>query len=143
MISAVQHEDMSILPTSGAVKEEVTEVTQALRDLLQLCVSIATNRVFVWCVVLYIVYRIYSFFFSSVRRVVRNHETGYITSEREGEKERAQAVRRRRKTGDLPPVFPNGWFFLMPSHELPKKGEFCVCVCVCVCVYIVHNNRSG
>lgn len=32
------------------------------------------------------------------------------------------AVRKRRKTGDIPPVFPNGWFALLESRDL-KPGD--------------------
>jgi cholesterol 7-dehydrogenase len=30
----------------------------------------------------------------------------------------ANEVRKRRKVGELPPVYPNGWFFLILSEEL-------------------------
>lgn len=29
--------------------------------------------------------------------------------------------RRRRKIGELPPAYPNGWFAIMESDELPVK----------------------
>ena len=32
------------------------------------------------------------------------------------------SVRRRKKIGDLPPVYPNGWFSLLCSDELPVGG---------------------
>ena len=35
----------------------------------------------------------------------------------------ANIVRRRKKTGDLPPVYPNGWFCLLRSEELPVGGS--------------------
>lgn len=49
-------------------------------------------------------------------------DVGYIA---EGGRSRAQAaneVRRRRKTGELPPVYPNGWFRVLDSHLL-ERGE--------------------
>ena len=33
-------------------------------------------------------------------------------------KEVANEVRRRKRIGDLPPVYPNGWFTLLRSEEL-------------------------
>lgn len=36
------------------------------------------------------------------------------------QKDVANIVRRRRKAGDVPPVFPNGWFSLIASREVPK-----------------------
>lgn len=47
-------------------------------------------------------------------------DVGYIT---EGGRTKAQAandVRRRRKTGDLPPVYPNGWYRVLDSHLLER-----------------------
>ena len=32
-------------------------------------------------------------------------------------------VRRRRKYGELPPVYPNGWFGLLRSEHLPVGGS--------------------
>lgn len=49
-------------------------------------------------------------------------DVGYIA---EGGRSRARAaneVRRRRKTGELPPVYPNGWFRVLDSHLL-ERGE--------------------
>lgn len=34
-------------------------------------------------------------------------------------KEILNEVRRRRKVGELPPVYPNGWYCLLRSEELP------------------------
>lgn len=31
-------------------------------------------------------------------------------------------LRRRRKIGDMPPVYPNGWFIIMETDNLPKKA---------------------
>ena len=31
-------------------------------------------------------------------------------------------VRRQRKVGNLPPIYPNGWFVLLESDDL-KKGQ--------------------
>lgn len=36
------------------------------------------------------------------------------------QKEVANTVRKRRKAGDVPPVFPNGWFALMASRDVPR-----------------------
>lgn len=47
-------------------------------------------------------------------------DVGYIT---EGGRSKAQAandVRRRRKTGELPPVYPNGWYRVLDSHLLER-----------------------
>ncbi|XP_068191331.1 cholesterol 7-desaturase nvd isoform X1 [Antennarius striatus] len=49
------------------------------------------------------------------------HSVGYIA---EGGRSKAQAaneVRRRRKIGDLPPVYPNGWYRVLDSHLLERS----------------------
>ena len=35
-------------------------------------------------------------------------------------KEVANIVRKRRKAGDVPPVFPNGWFSIIASRDVPR-----------------------
>ena len=55
-------------------------------------------------------------------QLVRNFgDAGYITDGR-NKKEVANEIRKRRRAGDVPPVYPNGWFSLLRSWEL-KTGE--------------------
>ncbi|XP_069465967.1 cholesterol 7-desaturase nvd-like [Ambystoma mexicanum] len=49
-------------------------------------------------------------------------QVGYVTERGRSRAEIASEVRRRRKKGDLPPVYPNGWYQLLDSHLLPR-GE--------------------
>ncbi|XP_072015577.1 cholesterol 7-desaturase nvd-like isoform X1 [Amphiura filiformis] len=54
--------------------------------------------------------------------LVRNFgDVGYITDGR-NKKEVANEIRKRRRAGDVPPVYPNGWFSVLRSWEL-KQGE--------------------
>ncbi len=86
-------------------------------------VALAQNRLVQLGVCTYVAYHAYGVLFDPLTRVRRNPEVGYITEEKQSNLERAMEVRRRRLTGDLPPVYPNGWFCIMPAHELPIKGE--------------------
>lgn len=47
-------------------------------------------------------------------------DTGYV---KQGISKRdvASEVRRRKKIGEIPPVYPNGWFLVLNSAELPVK----------------------
>ncbi|XP_068104771.1 cholesterol 7-desaturase nvd-like [Hyperolius riggenbachi] len=45
-------------------------------------------------------------------------EVGYIPERGRDRAYTANLVRRRRKKGDLPPVYPNGWYQLIDSHRL-------------------------
>ncbi|XP_069097404.1 cholesterol 7-desaturase nvd-like isoform X1 [Pleurodeles waltl] len=49
-------------------------------------------------------------------------QIGYITEQGRSRAETASEVRRRRKKGDLPPVYPNGWYQVVDSHLL-QRGE--------------------
>lgn len=49
-------------------------------------------------------------------------DVGYITEDGRSRAQAVNEVRRRRKIGDLPPVYPNGWYRVMDSHML-QRGE--------------------
>lgn len=45
-------------------------------------------------------------------------QVGYVVPEGRSRAQAVNEVRRRRKTGELPPVFPNGWYRVLDSHLL-------------------------
>ena len=47
---------------------------------------------------------------------------GHLSKGLVSKQEIVNEVRRRRKIGDLPPVYPNGWFSLLRSEELAVGG---------------------
>lgn len=49
-------------------------------------------------------------------------DVGYIAEKGRSRAQAANEVRRRRKTGELPPVYPNGWYRVLDSHML-DRGE--------------------
>lgn len=49
-------------------------------------------------------------------------DVGYIAGDGRSRARAANEARRRRRTGDLPPVYPNGWFRALDSHML-RRGE--------------------
>ncbi|XP_042365709.1 cholesterol 7-desaturase nvd isoform X2 [Plectropomus leopardus] len=49
-------------------------------------------------------------------------DVGYIAEDGRSRARAANEVRRRRKTGELPPVYPNGWYRVLDSHLL-QRGE--------------------
>ncbi|XP_034048140.1 cholesterol 7-desaturase [Thalassophryne amazonica] len=49
-------------------------------------------------------------------------DVGYVVEEGRSRAQVANEVRRRRKTGELPPVYPNGWYRVLDSHMV-KRGE--------------------
>ncbi|CAL1569651.1 unnamed protein product [Knipowitschia caucasica] len=52
----------------------------------------------------------------------RPDQVGYVVAEGRSRAQAVNEVRRRRKTGELPPVFPNGWYRVLDSHLL-QRGD--------------------
>jgi len=80
---------------------------------------------------LYLVIRIYRFLCEPIDRVKLLGDVGYVAEGgRQSTKELViEQVRRRRAVGDVPPVYPNGWFALTESRSLPVghvKNIFCL-----------------
>ena len=50
------------------------------------------------------------------------HDIGYFSDEKRPLKDVANEYRKRRKRGEVPPVYPNGWFHVLASNEL-AMGE--------------------
>jgi cholesterol 7-dehydrogenase len=65
--------------------------------------------------------RVWSLLFSPLNYKRNLPDTGYL-EEGLSKRETANQVRKRRKIGEIPPVYPNGWFFVILSAELPVKG---------------------
>ena len=65
--------------------------------------------------------RLWSLLFSPLEYKCNLADTGYL-EEGLSKRETANQVRKRRKIGEVPPVYPNGWFFVILSQELPVKG---------------------
>ena len=79
----------------------------------------------------YLVYRLCRLLFMPLDRVKLLGDVGYVADAgRQSTKEFVvEQVRRRRAVGDVPPVYPNGWFALTESRSLPVghvKNVFCV-----------------
>lgn len=80
-----------------------------------------------WTYVIYIplvvfFYASYAVFFRPMNRIRKLGDVGYIPEGAFSVKETANFVQKRRKVGNVPPVYPNGWFGLLESSCL-KKGE--------------------
>lgn len=67
-------------------------------------------------------YHLFVLLFVPANRVRVLGDVGYLPDGKFTKKEIANSVKRRRVVGDIPPVFPNGWFALVESFRL-KNGE--------------------
>ena len=69
-----------------------------------------------------VVYLSYVLFFVPLNRVRKLGDVGYVCEGSWNKREIANMVRQRRKVGDIPPVYPNGWFPVIEAFTL-KTGE--------------------
>lgn len=83
-------------------------------------------RVIITCTVItvlfYPLYKLYGVLFLPMDRVRNLGDIGYVPEGRMSMKEMANRVRRQRATGDLPPIYPNGWFGLIEGSKI-KAGD--------------------
>ncbi|XP_066569444.1 cholesterol 7-desaturase nvd [Amia ocellicauda] len=63
---------------------------------------------------------LYRLLFAPLELLRKPEEVGYVAEEGRTRAQAANEVRRRRKTGDLPPVYPNGWYRVVDSHLLDR-----------------------
>ena len=69
-------------------------------------------------VAIYLLYRAYFIVFGRMNRIRLLHEVGYCTDGKLSTKEICENIKRKRKIGDCPPCYPNGWFSVIDSHDL-------------------------
>lgn len=65
---------------------------------------------------------LYRLLFCPLELLREPEDVGYIVENGRSRAQAANEVRRRRKTGELPPVYPNGWYRVLDSHML-NRGE--------------------
>lgn len=67
-------------------------------------------------------YQLYGLLFRPLNRVRLLGDIGYQADGKFTLKEISNRVRKRRAVGEIPPVYPNGWFAIIESWRL-RKGE--------------------
>ncbi|KAL5460176.1 hypothetical protein EMCRGX_G033604 [Ephydatia muelleri] len=73
----------------------------------------------------YVIVRVYRFLFSPVDLIHsanKSKDLGFQVPPGKGRKELSSLVQRLRKVGNIPPPYPNGWYEVMRSCDLPKKA---------------------
>ena len=73
-------------------------------------------------VTLFLGYHLYHLLFTPLNRIRILGDLGYLPDGTFSKKEIANSVKQRRAIGDIPPVYPNGWYGLIEGWRL-KKGE--------------------
>ncbi|XP_061165164.1 cholesterol 7-desaturase nvd-like [Saccostrea echinata] len=70
----------------------------------------------------YPLYKLYGILFLPMNRVKNLGDVGYIPEGHLSMKDMVNRVRKQRAVGDIPPVYPNGWFGLIEGFKI-KPGE--------------------
>lgn len=65
---------------------------------------------------------LYRLLFGPLELLRTPDNVGYIAEAGRSKARAANVVRQRRKVGDLPPVYPNGWYRVLDSRSL-RRGE--------------------
>jgi len=66
----------------------------------------------------YFLQKLWKLFFAPLELQRKLHEIGYMSERKRTLKDIANEIRKRRQCGDVPPVYPNGWFHVLASNEL-------------------------
>ena len=66
----------------------------------------------------YLMLKLWKFCFTPLEMQRKLHDIGYMSEGSRSLKDIANEFRKRRKCGDVPPVYPNGWFHVLDSREL-------------------------
>lgn len=95
---------------------------------------------------------LYRLLFAPLELLRAPDEVGYIAEDGRSRAQAANEVRRRRKTGELPPVYPNGWYRVLDSHMLERGdvknvtvlGKYLssatqIAICKVLCVIYKHH----
>ena len=69
-------------------------------------------------VTMYVLYHAYILVFANMNRVRALHDVGYCSDGTLNKKDMCELIKRKRKIGDCPPCYPNGWFSVIDSHDL-------------------------
>jgi len=87
-------------------------------DFLLLMLSTTVAQIIFGVVLVLSLVPLYHFFFVPVDRIKLLGDVGYIRDGPQSIKDVVEQVKRRRAVGDVPPVYPNGWFALCESRSL-------------------------
>ena len=69
---------------------------------------------------LWLGYKLLKLLFAPLNLVRQLGDVGYAEMSEQTQKQTANIVRKIRKIGEMPPVYPNGWFSLCHGSEVPK-----------------------
>ncbi|XP_070532112.1 cholesterol 7-desaturase nvd-like isoform X1 [Ptychodera flava] len=119
LAATASHESWSFVPYGEKIFAAARVVLSAGYELLQ---ERSPLEIVLYPLLAYFAVKLYQLLFSPLVRVKNVEDVGYVVESGRRKAEVANEVRKRRARGDLPPVYPNGWFRVFDSWQL-KIGE--------------------
>lgn len=99
--------------------QAVAEQTRRVVDAFVMLADMSNPWMYVlWPAVVVLVYYAFQLFFAPMNRVRALGDVGYIPEGKMTAKDMVNIVRKSRQVGDVPPVYPNGWFCVIESQNL-------------------------
>ncbi|XP_070408666.1 cholesterol 7-desaturase nvd [Nothobranchius furzeri] len=108
---------ITLITHSAESRIPLTQVDAGLRAVAQramLCVVVGVS--------LLVAGWLYRLLFCPLELVRPLHDVGYVAEDGRSKARAANEMRRRRRVGDVPPVYPNGWYRVLHSPML-HRGE--------------------
>ena len=101
--------------------------TRELFETMRLTVLRVTDMSSPWsvavaCVCIITTYYLYKLLWAPLNRIRRLGDSGYIPGENMSRRDIVNRVRKARVIGDVPPVYPNGWFAVLESRDLSLRA---------------------
>jgi cholesterol 7-dehydrogenase len=91
-------------------------------------------------VLTFAIYQLYGLVFRPIDRIRVLGDLGYLPEGKFTKKEIANAVKKRRALGDIPPIYPNGWYGIYESWRLKNGGSASVSVLGKSNTYFLYNK---
>ncbi|ESO85922.1 hypothetical protein LOTGIDRAFT_130105 [Lottia gigantea] len=112
----------SVLETSALEFERFYSFINSTKEFVVNTPELQSWTTYVYVsVAVMVLWKLYCLLFVPLNRVRKLSDVGYLTDPGFSKRETANNVRKRRKIGDIPPVYPNGWFGLCESFQIEKK----------------------
>ncbi|XP_060600576.1 cholesterol 7-desaturase nvd-like [Ruditapes philippinarum] len=100
-------------------------VNSRLMDILPSYMNLYSPLFYIQAIVLGVLgYFLYGIIFRPIDRIRVLGDVGYRPDGKFTKKEIARSVKKRRVVGEIPPVYPNGWFGVIESWKLKREPVY-------------------
>lgn len=130
--------DTLLFEVGGLWIRATNDLISSIKSVFMWLTDTSNPWIWLWVIVApVLLYYGYQLLWAPMDRIRHIGSLGYIPSSKLTMKEMANEVRKRRKVGDPPPVYPNGWFSVLESKAL-SVGESKSVTCLGMWCYIMN-----